>query len=170
MKLIVNSDQSLQNAIGELLDYNEETGALTWKVARGRCSAGEVAGYGTGRGYLGVRVMGKCYYAHRIIFLLKTGRFPEFVDHINGDRSDNRWSNLREVDKTTNGMNMRRPAHNSSGVIGVFWNSGKGKWTARIKLRQQSKHLGHFDDFAEAVAARKQAEADLGFHPNHGRH
>lgn len=168
-EIIINSETSLQSAIGELLTYSPDTGQLTWKVARGRCSAGSRAGYDTGRGYIGVRVNGVCTYAHRIAFLLMTGRSPSFVDHINGVRSDNRWSNLREVSRSENARNMSRSSVNTSGVVGVFWNAGKGKWTARIKKHQATKHLGDFDDFDLAVAARKSAELEMGFHANHGR-
>lgn len=168
-EIIVNSKPAPQNAIGELLSYDPETGLLRWKMARGRCAAGAIAGYDTGRGYIGVRVNKVCHFAHRIAFLLMVGRFPDFVDHINGVRSDNRWVNLREVDRSGNGRNMRLPRTNKSGQMGVFWNSGKSKWTARIKVNQRSTHLGHFDNFDEAVSVRKAAERRLGFHANHGR-
>lgn len=167
--LIINSEPALQSAIGDLLAYDQASGVLTWRVARGRCAAGSIAGYDTGRGYVGVRVLGRCDYVHRVAFLLMTGRSPKFVDHISGDRADNRWVNLREVDRSGNGKNMKRPDSNRSGVVGVFWNSCRGKWTARIKSRQITTHLGHFDSFDLAVRARKDAEHQLGFHQNHGR-
>lgn len=167
-KVSVNSAARL-SALRDVLSYCPETGVLRWKVARGRCSAGSVAGYDTGRGYIGVRVNGRCEYAHRICFELMTGRSPLFVDHINGVRADNRWINLREVTRSENGMNMKTPTSNHSGVIGVFWNKGKGKWTAKIKVNQKNKHIGHFDDLDSAAAARKAAERDIGFHQNHGR-
>lgn len=66
-------------------------------------------------------------------------------------------------------MNMKRPSHNTSGVIGVFWNKGVGKWTAKIKKNQITTNLGNFINFEDAVSARKKAEEDLGFHMNHGR-
>lgn len=164
-QVIVNSADSL----GDLLGYVPETGRLFWKVARGRQPSGAMAGYDTGRGYVGVRVNKRCMYAHRVAFLLMTGSCPEFIDHINGVRSDNRWSNLRAVTRSENGMNMRTPKTNRSGVIGVFWNEGKGKWTARLKVRQVTHHIGHFDDLEEAIAARRDAEKKHGFHANHGR-
>lgn len=165
VKVSVNSAARLS----EILSYCPKTGILRWKVARGRCAAGTVAGYDTGRGYIGIRVNGRCCYAHRVAFELMTGRSPEFVDHINGVRTDNRWANLREVSRSGNGMNMKTPVTNQSGVIGVFWNKCKGKWTAKIKVQQKTRHIGHFDDLSAAVAARKAAERDLGFHENHGR-
>ena len=185
MKLLINSQDKLAEAIGaiqrtsssspekpslnEALSYCPETGLLTWRVARGRCAAGSPAGCDTERGYISVRVNSINLYAHRVAFEIMTGRKPEFIDHINGVRSDNRWINLREVTRSENGMNMKKPATNRSGVIGVFWNTGKGKWTARIKINQKTKHLGDFNDFKEAVTARKDAEQELGFHRNHGR-
>ena len=169
MKIIINSEIALQSAVGQLLSYCPETGLLHWKVSRGRCSAGAEAGYDSGRGYIGVRVMGRCMYAHRVAFLLMSGTNPEFVDHINGIRSDNRWKNLREVSRSQNGMNMAMPVTNTSGCMGVFWNEGKRMWTARIKKNQVTRHLGHFASFDDAVKARKQAELAEGFHANHGR-
>lgn len=169
MRLTINSDTSLQAAIGAVLDYSPETGLLAWKVGRGRCAKGAIAGYDTGRGYVGVRVNGRCGYAHRVAFLLMTGRYPSNVDHINGKRDDNRWSNLREVSRSENGMNMAIPRTNKSGVIGVFWNTGKGKWTAKIKVQGQNFHLGHFSSAEDAAKARAEAEVRYGFHENHGR-
>lgn len=171
-KHILNSEVSLQSFIGttrELLSYDPESGILTWRVSRGRVSAGHVAGYAAHNGYSGIRIDGRCYYAHRVIFAWMTGRSPEFVDHINGARSDNRWVNLREVTRSENGMNMKVPSTNKSGVIGVFWNKGKGKWTAKIKRQQRTTNLGHFERLSDAVSARREAEKRLGFHENHGR-
>lgn len=162
-------DQITQEKALAVLHYDPATGSMTWKVARGRCAAGTLAGYAAHNGYIGVRLFGRCYYAHRIAFLCMEGRHPLAVDHINGDRSDNRWSNLREVTRSENARNMKRPDTNKSGVVGVFWNAGKGKWTARIKLHQRTSHLGDFDNLQDATDARRAAEAELGFHANHGR-
>lgn len=98
-----------------------------------------------------------------------TGRYPTFVDHINGNRSDNRWSNLREVTKSENSKNMALLNTNKSGVAGVFWNKGKKKWTARIESEGVTTHLGHFESLDRAAEVRKQAESIFGFHKNHGR-
>ena len=67
-KIAVNCQAKLAD-ISELLSYCPETGLLRWKVARGRCAAGSVAGYDTGRGYIGVRVNKRCTYAHRVATL-----------------------------------------------------------------------------------------------------
>lgn len=155
--------------IVELIRYDAASGVVSWNVARGCRAAGAIAGFRLDHGYLGIRIDGLQLLLHRAIFFWVTGRLPEFVDHINGDRSDNRWANLREVTRSENGMNMALPSGNTSGVIGVFWNLGKGKWTAKIKVRQKETHLGHFETKDEAIAVRKNAERELGFHANHGR-
>lgn len=165
-RISVNSATKLS----EVLSYCPDTGLLRWKVARGRCTKGAVAGYDTGRGYIGVRVFGRCQYAHRVAFILMTGREPDHqIDHINGNRCDNRWENLREVSCAENMMNRSVSRGNKSGVIGVFWNSNKSKWTAKIKKNGVDVHLGHFHDLENAKSARIEAEKAFGFHENHGR-
>lgn len=110
------------------------------------------------------------YKAHRVLWLMATGQWPiNQIDHINGDRADNRLANLRAVSNTDNARNKCRPATNTSGVVGVFWNKKCSKWRALIQANGQLKHLGLFDNFDDAVDARKIAEIELGYHPNHGR-
>lgn len=64
---------------------------------------------------------------------------------------------------------MQMPLTNKSGVMGVFWNKGKQKWTAKIKVNQVDHHLGHFENLVDAAAARAKAEKEFLFHKNHGR-
>jgi len=121
-------------------------------------------------GYLVGSIMNKTYYAHRVVYALGMGKWPESqIDHINGIRSDNRFSNLRAVTQMENSRNMRRSKANKSGVTGVFWNKGHQKWTAHIRAQKQSRWLGNFARREDAIAARKAAERKYGFHPNHGR-
>lgn len=152
-----------------LLAYDAESGEISWKVARGRCAAGTVAGCDSQRGYRIIRVLGSMIYAHRVAFLLMTGRMPDQVDHINGIRDDNRWSNLREVTLAENRKNQKTPVTNTSGRIGVVWLEDKRRWRATIKAGNKTTYLGNFHDFADADAARAAAEVSFGFHPNHGR-
>ncbi len=158
-----------QERVRELLSYNAETGITTWKTSRGRVRAGQVAGYPDGRGYMAIRIDGSMYTMHRVVFLWVHGYLPDEVDHINGDRADNRLDNLRPATRRQNMRNAARFSHNRSGVAGVFWNADKGKWTARIKVDGRSIHLGHFDNKDEAAAARKQAESRFNFSTGHGR-
>lgn len=158
-----------QKDIREVLEYFPDSGIFVWRKARGRCSAGQIAGYDTGRGYRAMRVFGQCVYLHRAAYLYMTGTLPLEVDHINGNRADNRWENLRASCHAENSKNMQLPSTNKSGVMGVFWNAGKCRWTARIKVDQKSIHIGHFLRLKDATAARKAAESRYGFSKNHGR-
>jgi hypothetical protein len=155
--------------VREVLAYNPETGALTWLSARGRQPAGAIAGCDSGQGYRDIRVDGEQHRAHVIAFLHFYGRWPEHeIDHINGRRDDNRIVNLRDVPRSINRRNAARSTNNKSGVTGVFWNTEKGKWTAKIKVNRREIHLGHFTILEEAAAARKAAEQAHGFSPRHG--
>ena len=91
------------------------------------------------------------------------------VDHINGIRSDNKWSNLRHATQLENTRNRKKSSRNKSGVTGVIWDKSKEKWQARIGVCGKSITLGRFDDFDSAVISRKLAEVKYGFHKNHGR-
>ena len=91
------------------------------------------------------------------------------IDHENGDRSDNRIANLRDVPPSENMRNVKRHITNTSGHVGVFWYKPRNKWVARITVNYTLHHLGYFTDIADAIAARKAAEIFYGFHKNHGR-
>lgn len=120
-------------------------------------------------GYKCGRIFSRNYRAHRVIWLLYTGAWPEEeLDHINGNRADNRIANLRAVSASENRRNMRLSRANTSGFTGVFWIKSRRKWVASIVINRRHNCLGYFDDIAEAAAARKVAEANAGFHPNHG--
>jgi hypothetical protein len=91
------------------------------------------------------------------------------VDHINGNRGDNSWNNLRIVSRKENGKNMQRKKNNSSGVTGVSWASDRRKWASYIMVNRKKINIGHFTELSEAIAARKYAEKLYGFHVNHDR-
>lgn len=97
------------------------------------------------------------------------GEWPEFVDHINGDRTDNKIENLRSCSRLENSVNRAVASHNKSGVLGVHYDKSRGKWAAEIKVNKKKVYLGRFDSIDEAKTARKIAEVKYGFHPNHGR-
>lgn len=166
----------------ELFDYNPTTGDLThrkrsdgWFSAKRFASAwnsrfaGKRAGSVGRSGYIQVAVQGRNLQAHRVVWMIATGEdVSGEIDHINGDKTDNRLSNLRAVTHAENTRNRRLGRNNGSGVNGVGWNSRFGKWQARIKIDGQSKSLGYFDSIDAAAAARKAAEAAHDYHPNHG--
>ena len=118
-------------------------------------------------GYKAGNIKGSRFYAHRIIWKIVYGADPEFIDHINGVRTDNRIENLRSVTKAENGRNCR-PSPKASFPMGVRPSVTAGKWCASISVGNKSVHLGTFPGLDAAVAARKAAEEKYGFHPNHG--
>lgn len=169
--------------LNTILSYDPATGELTWKSRplshfkdqRG-CStwntmfAGKPAFTATDRkGYRVGAINNEGQRAHRVIYMLMTGSDPDQIDHIDGDPSNNRWTNLRSLPGGLNQKNMKRPRNNQSGHIGVFWREDKQRWLAYITSDKKRINLGHFEDINDAIAARKQAEIDHGFHPNHGR-
>jgi hypothetical protein len=109
--------------------------------------------------------------AHRIIWKHVTGNDPEFIDHINHDRTDNRIENLRSVSTVENCQNQTLSKSNKSGVLGVHWNTRQRKWIASIRRPGVgfSELLGRFDSVEEAAVCRRAAETEANFHPNHGR-
>lgn len=154
----------------ELFSYDSDTGDLRWRISRSnRALVGAIAGsFDRATRYICIRVKNRLYYAHRIIWLMKTGKWPDQIDHINHDRADNCWRNLRNANSSVNGKNKSLSSKNSSGQIGVHWHKAAGKWEAQIKVQRKSHWLGLFVHFDDAVAARKAAERQYGFHPNHG--
>jgi hypothetical protein len=96
------------------------------------------------------------------------GDEPQDIDHINGNRRDNRIANLRAVDRRENMRNARLRSNNTSGIVGVTFSRDRKKWVAQIN-DGKVRSLGRFDKFEDAVEARKAAERRAGFHPNHGR-
>lgn len=135
-----------------LIHYDPETGIFTRKTAYKQHKVGDISGTLTGDGYWSLRINGKKYRAHRIAFLYMTGNFPsEYTDHINGNKLDNRWINLRQASPTENNRNARKRKDNSSGFKGV--NYYRGKWESRCRTEDGRKHLGYFDTPEEASNA-----------------
>lgn len=173
-----------QNRLRELLSYDADTGVLIWN-ARPRSDFklerdwkswntrffGKEAGWLDDSGYVRLNIDGKTPRAHQVAWAYTHGSIEEDaqIDHINGRRDDNRLINLRAVTECVNRRNMARSKRNRSGVTGVSWDSHREKWTARITHDRRVIGLGRFDIFDDAVAARKAAEKQYGFHENHGR-
>jgi len=119
----------------------------------------------TSDGYADVWVNGRTLLAHRIIYAIAHGAMPAGqIDHINGNRMDNRIENLRDVSASENSHNSKRPKNNTSGFPGVSWNIQRQKWMAYICVNNRRIHLGLFDDIDDAVQARKMAK--INYHPS----
>jgi len=132
-----------QKEVKGLLNYNPETGQLRWRVARGRRSHGDVGGAVHSTGYRYIGINGKKYRAHIIIWLYMTGSFPvNQVDHSNGEKDDNWWSNLRAATHRENQWNKAMNSNNTTGYKGVYrsWN----KFIARLQFDGKQYRLGSF--------------------------
>jgi len=151
--------------IDVLLDYDALTGLLHWKQnRRGGARAGEVAGTRTARGSIQIHCKGKIYHAHRIAWRLAMGRWPTgVIDHINGDPSDNRLVNLRDVSQGTNQENQRRAhiSNKSSGLLGVSFDARTGRWLAKISVSNRTKNLGRYASPDQAHEAYFTAKREL---------
>lgn len=149
--------------IRELFHYNQETGEFTRKVKTGKSTVvGEVVGSPAKNGYLRITVDGIRLLAHRAAFAVMTGRLPDGdIDHINGDRQCNAWSNLREATRAQNMQNEQKArSNNGSGVAGAHWHKDAGKWTSAIKTNGLKRHLGVFDTAEQAHAAYVSAKRE----------
>jgi hypothetical protein len=139
----------------DYLWYNPETGQLTWKGEP--CVLKRVRGKSAtslhGEGYRAISVAGKMYLAHRVIWHMVHGKWPkEDLDHVNGDRSDNRLINLREASRQENLRNSRGRPHTSK-YKGVSWDKHRNKWVAYCKAGEKVKNLGRYDNEEEAAMA-----------------
>lgn len=147
----------------DVLNYCPDTGIFTWtRTVNARATKNSVAGTYDSRGYLKIGWKGKAYLAHRVAFYLMRGEFPEEqIDHINGDRSDNRWINLRRCVDGSNNQNNKRLKNNTSGCTGVSWVKGRNKWRAQLYINGKTRFLGHFDDrkVAEDVYVNEKRKA-----------
>ena len=131
--------------------------------------AGDIAGTLKSHGYLCVGINYNSYRAHRLIFLMHKGYLPKTIDHINGDKLDNRIENLRAATVGQNQHNRKTNANNTSGYKGVSWSKAQKKWTARITLERKIIHLGYFANVEEAAEVVRKAREELhGSFANHG--
>lgn len=121
-------------------------------------------------GYHGVRLNGTLLMVHRLIWCLHYGEWPKReLDHINGDKFDNRIENLRDVTKSMNMRNQKLRSDSTSGFPGVFFCKDHKAWRAIIRTQGVHKYLGTFKDREAAIAARKAAQVEYGYTANHGR-
>lgn len=163
----------------QLLDYNPETGALTWKArtpdmfGRGKgnqsperqCArwngmyAGKPAG-GLRKGYVRLRLGPFRVHAHVVIWVMIYGSMPaNQIDHRSGVRSDNRLENLREAADFEQSQNRKKRVTNKSGLTGVSWDSSSSKWRSEIQVKRQRVYLGKFSSKEDARAAYLTAKA-----------
>ena len=146
-------DEITREDMATKLRYDPETGHLYTQRTGAR------AGYvGARHGYLVVDVFGFHFRAHRVAWFLMTGKWPTFIDHKNRNKTDNRWSNLREATRSQNQHNAKPSRKNKLGLRGVSYQPLNGKYFASIKINKQYHYLGQFDT-AEAAKRAYDAKA-----------
>lgn len=146
--------------------FPREQPAKTWNT---RWAGREALTSRDTNGYHQGMIAGESWQAHRVAWTIYYGTCPKLLDHINGNPTDNRISNLREATRTQNNCNAR-VRNGRTTPVGVTFESRRGRWRATITKAHRYIAIGYFDTIEEAAAARKTAEAKLGFDPHHGEH
>ena len=142
-----------QAELKNLVDY--VGGKLIAKTNSKQRKVGTVIGTLTPKGYLLASVQGRLQRVHRLVFLYHHGYMPIQVDHIDGNRINNKIENLREATSSQN--NQNRKATSSSGIKGVVWHKQSKKWVASICVNRKSVHLGSFLSIEEAALVANKA-------------
>lgn len=171
---MAKSDLPTPDELRQLLRYEPETGKLFWRERpvsffpdqraanswNSRYAGKPALNCPDRYGYTHGQIFARRTYAHRVIWAMHNGEWPNLIDHIDGDLQNNRLENLRNVDQTTNMRNSCLPSNNKSGAVGV-------------RIQKNGRYLvdvtATFGSFEEAVAASHAARAALGFHPMHGK-
>ena len=168
----------------QLLRYEPDTGKLFWKErgvewfrglnpertrnAWNTMNAGEEAFTALTAGYRQGSLIGFHLMGHRVAWAIHHGAWPDQIDHVNGNRSDNRIVNLRNVSVAENNKNLGMRRNNTSGRTGVYWHKPSSRWVAHIVVDGRVTSLGSFIEREDAISARVKAERTYGYHPNHG--
>lgn len=133
------------------VSYCPETGDFVRKLPTGL--RGRVTGHQQSCGYIQIVIDRKYYYAHRLAWLFVTGSWPKSqIDHIDGDRKNNRFSNLREASNSENQQNTKLRSDNTSGFPGVSWSKKANQWKAKITIEGRQKHISYRDTPEQAYA------------------
>lgn len=156
-RAILTADQAR-----EWLSYDPDTGLIYRRKPAGPLPAGSLAGGVTHSGYIRVVVCGHKVFAHRLAWLMTYGRMPTGqIDHINRIRTDNRLSNLREVNQAANAQNVGISIRNTTGYKGVSFHKVTGKYRASIKHNGTYTYLGIFESAEAASFAYQEAAKNL---------
>ncbi len=150
----------------ELVSYNADTGVFVWLSDGPKHKAGQRVGKADpSHGYWRITIDGELHYLHRLAWLYVYGVHPSgYIDHKNGDESDNRIDNLRDCSQTINMQNLRQPTRlSTSGLLGATLRHDTKRWTARIRANGKYMSLGCFDCAEDAHNAYIKAKREL--HP-----
>jgi len=157
----INSTPLTFEKVRQMFIFDEITGLFTRRIKTGRGThVGQEVGSWDMHGYKTVRIEKASYKLHRLAWLYVYGYWPDGdVDHINGVRHDNRFSNLRAVSRQTNLQNQRRATsqNKSTGILGVYM-ARLGNFYAAISVNNKKKHLGTFPTIEDAKQAYLEAK------------
>lgn len=158
----VSGEPLTQDRVRSLLIYNGETGQFIRRVSTApRAVAGSVAGDVDSKGYWRLRVDGRRYLAHRLVWFYVHGVWPkDEIDHINGIRTDNRIENLREASRFENKRNTGAHCDSRSRHKGVSFHAPSKRWRARIHMNGEEHWIGVFDTPEDAAAAYRDVSAE----------
>lgn len=138
----------------EYIHYDPATGIFTWLQGPRK---GKTAGWKNRQGYIEISLKNlgiKQMQAHRLAYIYMDKLLPEMVDHINRIKDDNRWCNLRDSNRSLNGMNKGAQINNTTGYKGVSYNKYHKKYMAHlgcfIEGKKKKLHLGYFATKEEA--------------------
>jgi hypothetical protein len=146
--------------------FSYRNGNLFWKSGgRGR-TIGKKIGSLLPNGYVFVQIKGRYFMVHRLIYLMHHKTWPEYIDHIDCNKSNNKIENLREITKSLNALNVKvNKKNNSSGFNGVYWSNRSKKWIAQVSRNHKTKYIGGFDT---PVKAAEEIQKYLSTKPTQG--
>jgi len=151
-----------RDMIEQAYTYDPKTGAFTRNFSEGGEKAGAQAGCVNTQGYISLGYRKKHLLAHRVAYLFMEGKWPEKeVDHIDGDRKNNKWANLREATGSENGFNTRLRKDNKTGVKGIrIYNNGT-QYVSYIRAHHKTHYIGCYRDLKAAEKATREARQEL---------
>lgn len=166
--------QDVLQELAGLVSYDKSSGEFFWRPRplsmfklpnSGRSWNKRFAFKKAGRidlfGYVVISFSGKKVKAHQLAYFIENGFCPDLIDHINGNRADNRIANIRPADMSQNGMNRSMDRRNKSGGKGVSWHKRAGKWQVHVRSRGVVRYCGLFNDIESAIEARAKAAHEM---------
>jgi len=160
-------DELTQQQVIDLFEYKD--GHLFWKHERSNIPLDKMAGYIGPDQRVRIRCKSKNYLSYRLIFLMHKGYLPQYIDHIDGDRLNNKIENLREATISQNNQNIKKRITNTSSEKNVYWCKRRKKWTVKFTLNEKQVYVGHYVDLELAgFVAQMAREKYHGEFANHG--